>query len=190
MNDLATATAHATGMAEAASALANRVCVQANALPVTNDQECQFAVSLGAALGDQIKVFEKEREPMRQIKRTADKDMKRWTPAINAMKDSVTGLRNKIEAYRSSKRVEYTAALTEATSQQEVQAAVAVLAPAPQGLQEREDWDIEIVDERLIPREYWIRDDAKLRAVARAAKDAFNVPGVRAVRRAAPVFKR
>lgn len=60
--------------------------------------------------------------------------------------------------------------------------AVEVPATKYAGVSMRETWHAEVVDETLIPREYWVLDMQKLNAVARALKDKTNIPGVNAVR--------
>lgn len=56
-----------------------------------------------------------------------------------------------------------------------------VAAPAPKmaGVSMREDWDFEIIDASLLPREYLIADEKKIRGVVKALKEASNIPGVR-----------
>jgi uncharacterized membrane protein YqiK len=48
------------------------------------------------------------------------------------------------------------------------------------GISTRENWTFEITDPALIPREYLMIDESKIRGVVRALKDATNIPGVRA----------
>ena len=58
--------------------------------------------------------------------------------------------------------------------------------PAPakaEGVSLRENWTFEIVDESLIPREYLIPDEVKIRKVVVALKDKTNIPGVKAINR-------
>jgi len=58
--------------------------------------------------------------------------------------------------------------------------------PAPakaDGVNLRDNWTFEIVDESLIPREYLIPDEVKIRKVVVALKDKTNIPGVKAINR-------
>lgn len=57
----------------------------------------------------------------------------------------------------------------------------AVQAPKAAGVSFRDNWDFEIVDAALIPREYLVPDETKLRGVVRALKHQTRIPGVRAV---------
>lgn len=187
--DLATQTQHAATLAEQAGGFANQCATLAQQFQVTDDASAQAAADFGNQIKAHIKRIETEREPMREIKRLCDKAMKRWTPAVNLLKDTATMLRTRIEVYRSQQRQAQAAALAAVTSKADVAPALAVLAPKPAGIAEREDWGFEVVDEQQIPREFWILDESKLNALARSQKDAFNVPGVRAVKRLVPVFR-
>lgn len=51
------------------------------------------------------------------------------------------------------------------------------------GVSLRDNWTFEIIDESLIPREYLIPDEVKIRKVVVALKDKTNIPGVKAVNR-------
>ncbi len=50
--------------------------------------------------------------------------------------------------------------------------------PKTQGVSGAVDWKFKIVNEALIPREYLMVDEKKLRAIVRAMKDKTNIPGV------------
>ena len=52
--------------------------------------------------------------------------------------------------------------------------------PKQAGISISENWDIEIVDEAQIPREYMIPDEKRLRNLAKGLKDKMNIPGIRA----------
>ena len=43
------------------------------------------------------------------------------------------------------------------------------------------NWDFEVVDESLIPREYMMRDDVKIRRIVKALKSETKIPGIKAV---------
>jgi hypothetical protein len=53
------------------------------------------------------------------------------------------------------------------------------VAPKVDGVSFRTDWDFEIVDANLIPREYLIPDEKKIRGVVKAMRGAARIPGVR-----------
>jgi len=147
-------------------------------------------VAIGHTAREHLRQFEAERDQIaKPLRAIAAKQSKRWKAPIQDMGWIVAGARAEIEARRELERAEQTAALTAATSAQEVAEAVTALAPRPDGLTEREEWVAEIVVEQMIPREFWELQENKLHALARKMKDAFNVPGVRAVRRTKAVFR-
>jgi hypothetical protein len=51
-----------------------------------------------------------------------------------------------------------------------------------QGISTRESWQFEIVDASLLPREYLVPDEKKIRQVVNAMKDRTAIPGVRVTR--------
>lgn len=51
--------------------------------------------------------------------------------------------------------------------------------PETNGLSLRKEWKFVIVDAKLIPREYLIPDEVKIRRIVRAMKEQANIPGVR-----------
>jgi hypothetical protein len=65
---------------------------------------------------------------------------------------------------------------------------VAAAAPIPPsvktvGISTREDWDIELIDINLVPREYLMFDEVKVRRVVRASKGAVQIPGVKNIKK-------
>lgn len=57
-------------------------------------------------------------------------------------------------------------------------AAVRQVVPPVEGVQFRRTWTFEITDESLVPREFLVIDEAKLRKYAQAMQDTAKVPGV------------
>jgi len=55
--------------------------------------------------------------------------------------------------------------------------------PKVEGISYREEWDFEILDARLVPDEYKVIDEVRLRKVVRALRASTNIPGVRALSR-------
>ena len=51
--------------------------------------------------------------------------------------------------------------------------------PKIEGMHHREEWDIEIVDRKLVPYEYWLIDEARIRKVVKAMDGDIDIPGVR-----------
>jgi len=66
---------------------------------------------------------------------------------------------------------------------------IAVAAPKLDGVSYRDDWDFELVDPALVPREFLIVDDKKVRGVVKAMRNMTNIPGVRAFSRRAQSVK-
>ena len=53
-------------------------------------------------------------------------------------------------------------------------------APKPEGIARVERWVVEVIDAKLVPDEYKMLDMVKINGVARAMKQATNIPGIRA----------
>ena len=51
--------------------------------------------------------------------------------------------------------------------------------PKVEGTYHREEWDIEVVDRKLVPYEYWLIDEARIRKVVKAMDGDIEIPGVR-----------
>jgi len=67
-------------------------------------------------------------------------------------------------------------------------ATVAATAPIPIqpqtiGISTREDWDIELIDLSMVPREYLTFDEVKARRVIRASKGSIQIPGVKNIKK-------
>jgi len=65
-------------------------------------------------------------------------------------------------------------------------ATVAAYVPPPVktvGISTREDWDIELLDINLVPRDYLMFDEVKARKVIRASKGTIQIPGVKNVKK-------
>lgn len=57
------------------------------------------------------------------------------------------------------------------------------------GLSFREDWKFEIEDESLIPREYLMVDEIKIRKLVKALQKSTNIPGIRVYADKTPIVK-
>ena len=57
------------------------------------------------------------------------------------------------------------------------------VAPPPRvsGLSFRDDWDFEVTDAAVIPREYLVPDEVKIRRVVKAMRGAIQIPGIKVV---------
>lgn len=175
-----------------AQAFVNQLAAAAQAFDVDTDAAVEQAIAISQQIKQHEDAFDAECEKHLEHKRLAERNAKPWRACKNLLTDTRTMLRHKIQAYRDRQRAAQTAALaaiTPAAAPAEVAQAVAVLAPKPAGLQEREHWSAEVVDESQLPREFWIVDKQKLDAYARTQKEAFAVPGARAVREMRPVVR-
>ena len=54
--------------------------------------------------------------------------------------------------------------------------------PVLQGVSTVENWDFELVNPALVPRQYWKVDEAAIRGVVKALKGTTRIPGVRVYR--------
>jgi hypothetical protein len=61
--------------------------------------------------------------------------------------------------------------------------------PTVQNAGARENWDFEIVDVNLIPREFMVPDEKSIRGVVKARKSLTNISGIRAYDKGSAVFK-
>lgn len=123
------------------------------------------------------------------LRRIANQFSQRWNPAIKPLDEALDHLRSQISQYTERSRAAVVLALPQAQSQDEIVAATATIVPQPAGVIERAEWRAEIVDVTQIPAEYWQLDLARLNREAREQKEAFAVPGVRAVRGVGVAFR-
>ena len=115
--------------------------------------------------------------------------------AMNPLPTSIAGFQAaqkaaadaaKAEIERVQREAEKEAALRAKATGQPVQATVIFTAPAPtvartQGVGYVPEWGFRITDESLIPREYLLVDEKKIRAVVKAMKKLTNIPGIEPV---------
>jgi hypothetical protein len=178
------------GVVAQAQAFVNQIALAERALVVDSDAAVETAIAVSQQIKAHEDAFTAEMDKHLEHKKLAERNAKPWRSCRNVLTDTRTAIRQKIAAYRSQQRAAQTAALAEAASagagREEIAQAVAVLAPKPAGLSEAEHWHAEIVDETQIPREFWTLDVGKLNALARTQKEAFVVPGARAVKTLKP----
>lgn len=115
--------------------------------------------------------------------------------AMNPLPTSIAGFQAaqkaaadaaKAEIDRIQREAEKEAAARAKTTGQPVQAVVSFTAPPPpvaktQGVGYVPEWGFIITDESLIPREYLLVDEVKIRKVVKAMKHQTNIPGVKAI---------
>ena len=87
------------------------------------------------------------------------------------------------ELIREGKLDEVDQVTTESAKKIEAIQAAAPVVPekvVAEGSYLREDWDFEVVDAKLVPDEFKLIDEKKLRGVVKFMKDQTNIPGIRA----------
>ena len=144
-----------------------------------------------------VQGLEKVRSWFRPIKAAAKLAKETIDPKITAFENERERLRLAEEAkLREQARVREQKLLEDAeklkAKGKDVQAAAKVEAaqsiptpavmptiPKVEGTYHREEWDIEIVDRKLVPYEYWLIDEARIRKVVKAMDGDIEIPGVR-----------
>lgn len=169
---------------------ANTLALQVAAFKVTDDASMQDAADAIKELRDRRKELEAERDSVAKPLRAAASKISGWFKRpIERFEAMETYLRGEIKAYHDAQAEAARAQLAAAASPAEVEQAVAVVAPAPQGLHFRENWSARVVDRSKLPPEYLIVDQQRLDREARALKHSFAVPGVEAVVERKPVVR-
>jgi hypothetical protein len=129
-------------------------------------------------------------EPLKRVAKDIDATFK---PLLDALKEAEKLLKDKIGSYALAQAAARTKAIAAAgaLSQSDPEAAsaaiaeaVALEAPKLDGVGATIEWDGEVIDAALIPREYLIPDVAALRAMTKAAARDPKIPGWRAFQRA------
>lgn len=190
MTDLPAKIEAAAGVAQQAVDAADAMATALLPFKVTDSAGAQWAVDAAKQIREQRRELEAERDSVaKPLRKLASDHSKRWKPAIDTLDRVERHLKNEALLFQVEERERQAAALKAATSQEEVADAVAVLAPKPDGLQERESWSWEVTDISQIPREYWVLDKFRIDREAREQKGALNVPGIRAVRRTTAVLR-
>lgn len=152
---------------------------------VTDAASAQFASDAAHQLRGSMKAFAAERDKAIGPLEGVVKTVRGWfAPHLKLGDEILAHLRDQLGAFQTRMEAEQRAALLQAaerSSPEEVKAAVAIVSPAPAGVQHRTTWSYEIVDRALIPAEYWVLDTKRLEAEARARKGELSIPGVKPV---------
>jgi len=123
---------------------------------------------------------ERRRREAEEAKRRAEMERLRLEAELEAKAREAAQIKNEAERRFVEDQIITEAAQREA----ELQPVPDIPAPAKaDGVNLRDNWTFEIVDESLIPREYLIPDEVKIRKVVVALKDKTNIPGVKAINR-------
>jgi hypothetical protein len=160
--------------------------------PIETEEQAEWAAKVGKFAADQAKQLDAARKQAKAPWAAAAKAIDdQFMPSIKRLQAIKQHAAKGIAAVEQAKIAAQTKALTADAPQspEAIQAAVAVLAPPPEGAQLRERWELEILDEAQIPREYFTLDRARLDREARTLKGSFQVPGCRAIRKDQVVFR-
>lgn len=111
---------------------------------------------------------------IRPLKSEYDRRNERWNVARGPWSDAIALGKAAIDAYRNASRERALRELP-AAAPEEQQAMIDAVVAKP--LPTRKVYSARVVNEALVPREYWAIEQGKLDAVASALKEAFAVPG-------------
>lgn len=154
-----------------------------SAIAIDSPDRLQWAADAAKQIKQRLDACTVERDEIaKPLRAIAKAHADRWNAAIRPLERAIAILKNGMMVYQDAQRAAHAAAMVAATSQAEVQAAVAVLAPKPEGVSTRATWSAVVDDESKLPREYWLIDTQRLNREAREQKEAFAVPGARAVK--------
>jgi len=123
---------------------------------------------------------ERRRREAEEARRQAELERLRLEAELEVKAREAEQIKNESERRRVEDRIIAEVARREAELEPIPDVPVAAKAD---GVNLRDNWTFEIVDESLIPREYLIPDEVKIRKVVIALKDKTNIPGIRAVNR-------
>lgn len=179
-----TASQHAAGLAKAqVSSLSN----QWEGFEIKSDDDAALCVQTALEMKAQRDSLWEMREgwakPLRDTARSIGQFFKGPVDSLDTM---IATLRGKATQWEVSKAKAREAALAQAVKSQrpaDIAAIVTTASPVTSGLQVREHWVAEVVDESQIPRRFWILDTAALNREATTHKANLGaiVPGVRGV---------
>jgi len=123
---------------------------------------------------------ERRRREAEEARRRAERDRLMLEAELAMKAKEAEQIKNESERRRVEDRIIAEVARREAELEPIPDVPVAAKAD---GVNLRDNWTFEIVDESLIPREFLKPDEVKIRSVVIAQKDKTNIPGIRAVNR-------
>lgn len=132
-----------------------------------------------------LNVVETKQEEMLAPQRQAmNKTREFFAPYLEAARKAESILKTAIAQYHDKKRLEEAkvleaAAKSDSSSARAIIDTAALAAPSVSGVSFREAYDVVIVDPKLVPREYLIVDEKKIKAVVKASRGTIMIPGVR-----------
>jgi hypothetical protein len=185
-------TAIAKTQAERHQAFADSLAVLTT-VPIDSPERATWAVEearkLRAKLREMVADKESMTKPLHEAWKAA---LGFFGPPIKAVENVIDALKRNAAAFHRAQietQQKALAAAAVSSSPTEIAAAVAITTTKPAGLHEMTVWEVEIVNPAEIPAEFWIVDVARLQARAKSEKEAFNVPGCRAIARKVPVLR-
>ncbi len=159
-------------------------------IEITTPEMAQWATDTAQQVRDQVKGWEAERDSMaKPLRKIATTISQKYKPAIDEGNRAIAHLKAALLKFGAAEQERQRVALQEATTQAEVQTAVATLAPAPAGLSTRDRWDWEVDDESLVPRKYWIIDTARIARMVRETKGETSIPGIKVIHNKTAVLR-
>lgn len=156
------------------------------ALPVSNDDQQQYAVNLLREIKAEWSVVDEERKkitkPLSDAKKATDALFK---PVLTALEQAEATLKAKVAGYMNAKQAANVAALQAASvaaTPFQAQQAMAFVAPveAPQGVSVRLVWKFQVTEPDLVPRELCSPDPKKIGEACQYGPDGqpLPIPGV------------
>lgn len=154
-------------------------------------KSAQEAIDLAKQIKAHRALFDKEFAFATDLRRMANSISKTWNPAVGPLDESYRYLMAEHDRILAEARAAQQKALEEAAAlskvdpeaaRTEIARAVEATAPKVEGAHQRAYWSAEVVDESKLPRWCWVIDYAALDREAREKKEAFDVPGAKAVR--------
>jgi hypothetical protein len=156
-------------------------------LPVVTSEQITFASELLVDVKGRLKELD---ERMREITRPLNEALKStrdlFRPALDAYGEAEAILKQKIAAAHAAIAAENRRAMLAAQAAMQagdVRAAALATAtiaekPEVEGVRTRETWTFRVVDARLVPREFLVIDEKKIRAHVAEHGDSRPIPGV------------
>jgi hypothetical protein len=162
-------------------------------VPIDSPERAEWAVAEARKLKAQLAGMVEDKEAITKPLHASWKNaLGYFGPPIKAVENVIDALKRNAAAFHRTQVEAQHKALAEAaasSSPTQIAAAVAITTAKPAGLHEMTVWELEVVNPAEIPAEFWIVDVARLQARVKAEKEAFNVPGCRAIARKVPVLR-
>jgi hypothetical protein len=159
---------------------ADEVLEHLRALPVTTREQYAFAAevvrdvatTLAEVEAERVKITKPQYEAWRATNDLFSRVRKRYEEG-----DAI--LREKMETYLAEEKARERLLLQEvASGNVEALAVMGEASPTVDGISERKKVSFEVVDEALVPDEYWVLDEKAIRA---AVKSGVKIPGVKTI---------